>query len=249
MRTVLQSLQIRFGCRRLVRKSRKKNSPEVVASWSTLALHFRVKWLGASPNILLEIPNKKLVTTTLPDTATTITRETTTTTTTAIAAPANTAAAAIYETTTTPEQLDPVENARHVITTSAPIPTQFKLEATTTATATDSNDAISMDEQQDKEESGVGREEEAKGREKQDEVSKQEAEQRELTPIDPVRTMSANAAPCDPTNPTNACPSTVNGRVNEPQPAPSHTAYPTHARASPSDTPIPADERAIALCT
>jgi len=34
----------------------EQNSPAVVTSWSTLVLHFRVKWLGASPNTLLEIP-------------------------------------------------------------------------------------------------------------------------------------------------------------------------------------------------
>ena len=83
-------------------KISKKNSPAVVTSWPTLVLHFQVKWLGAAPDTLLEIPITKLVTTTQPDAATTVSHETTTTMITAIPTPANTAAPATYETTTTP---------------------------------------------------------------------------------------------------------------------------------------------------
>ena len=34
-------------------------APKVLTSWATLHKHFRVKWLGANPNILLEIPKNK----------------------------------------------------------------------------------------------------------------------------------------------------------------------------------------------
>ena len=86
------------------------NSLTVVASWSTLVLHFRVKWLRAAPDTLLEIPNTKPVTTTQLDAATTVSRETnttiTTTTTTTIPAHTNAAVPIIFETTATPKQLD-----------------------------------------------------------------------------------------------------------------------------------------------
>jgi len=89
----------------------EQNSPSVITSWSTLRKHFCIKWLGASTDILLEIPKQKPVTTTQICTATITSRETNTTTTTAIPTPANTATPAIYETTT----------ANNI--TPAPIPT------------------------------------------------------------------------------------------------------------------------------
>jgi hypothetical protein len=138
------------------------------------SLHFRVKWLNASRDLLLEtlhVASAKL------DTAMSTTSITAIANANTITIPAtNTAAHTIYETTMTPERLDRVENVCHVITMSAPIPTQFELEATTTATAMDLNDATSMDKQQDKEESGVGREEEEKGVEKKDGTSEREAD-------------------------------------------------------------------------
>jgi len=152
----------------------EQNSPSVITSWSTLRKHFCVKWLGASPNILLEIPNTKPVATIHPSAATTISHEmTTTTTSTVTPTPTNTTATAIYETTTTSEQLNCVADTRHVIATPTPIPT-------TTATATDPNNAMAMADQQDNEGPAVGREEERKKGEKQDETSEQEAEQHEL---------------------------------------------------------------------
>ena len=88
----------------------EQNSPSVITSWSTLRKHFCVKWLGASPNILLEIPNTKPVTTTQLDAATMVSCETNTTTatttTTTIPAHTNAAVPVIFETTATPEQLD-----------------------------------------------------------------------------------------------------------------------------------------------
>jgi hypothetical protein len=85
----------------------EKNTPAAVTSWTTFVLHFRVKWLGASPSSLLEPVSKK------PDTATPIATKTTTTTITnantaitttiTIPAPTITAALAVYKTTTTPE--------------------------------------------------------------------------------------------------------------------------------------------------
>jgi hypothetical protein len=120
----------------------EKNSPEVVASWSTLVLHFRVKWLGASPNVLLKTTETK---------------------------PADVVA----------------------------VPTTSR-ETTRTTTVTDLNNLMTAAEQQDNK-TAVGGEEEAKGQGKQDETSKREAEQRELTPVDLDRAKSANATPCDPT--------------------------------------------------
>jgi hypothetical protein len=223
----------------------EKNSPEVVASWSTLVLHFRVKWLGASPNVLLETTETK---------------------------PANVVA----------------------------VPTTSR-ETTTTTTVTDSNNLMTAAEQQDNK-TAVGGEEEAKGQGKQDETSKREAEQRELTPVDLDRAKSANATPCYPTvilpvqptpsqsddttklakptansiasgtapnasgtrspaslakpraidAPLPASPAkpSTDGRTKgsgepplplmSPQSAPPHTACLADARASPSDAPIPA---------
>jgi hypothetical protein len=143
----------------------EQNSPAVTTSWPTLVLHFRVKWLQASPEILLEIPKTKPVTTRQLDAATTVSRETTTTT---IPALANTAAPAIYETTTTPDGLDRVANARHIITLSTTIPAQPEPKPTTTAAI--SNTAT---EKQDNEEPTMGREEE-KGVEKQDGTNERE---------------------------------------------------------------------------
>ena len=34
----------------------ENSAPEVLTLWTTLHKHFCIKWLGASPNILLEIP-------------------------------------------------------------------------------------------------------------------------------------------------------------------------------------------------
>ena len=72
----------------------KQNSPSVITSWSTLRKHFCVKWLGAAPDLLLEIPKAKLVITTQLGAATIPSRETNPTTT--IPAPYNTTANAIY---------------------------------------------------------------------------------------------------------------------------------------------------------
>jgi hypothetical protein len=163
----------------------EKNSPAAVASWSTLVVHFRVKWLHASPNTLLEIP--KPVTTTKPDTATPIACETpTTTTTTATPTTTNTAALAIYETTTTtPQQLDRIADARCVIATSTPIPTQQEHQVVTTAststtTAATATDTITEIEEQDNNKPGVRREEEGKGVENQNERGEQEVERSEV---------------------------------------------------------------------
>jgi len=94
----------------------ENNSPAVVASWSTLVLHFRVKWLSTSPDSLLETPepNSKL------SAATSVTHETSTTTianantTTTIPTHIN-AAPAILEITTTSELLDQAVDVRHVM--------------------------------------------------------------------------------------------------------------------------------------
>jgi hypothetical protein len=67
----------------------ENNSPEVVASWSTLVLHFRVKWLGASPNVLLETTETKPANVVAVPT---IPREMTTTTTTTAMDPDSTIA-------------------------------------------------------------------------------------------------------------------------------------------------------------
>ena len=61
----------------------EQNSPSIITSWSTLRKHFCVKWLGASTDILLEIPKEKPVTSTQLCTATNTSREMNTTTTTA----------------------------------------------------------------------------------------------------------------------------------------------------------------------
>jgi hypothetical protein len=123
------------------------NTPAAVTSWSTFVLHFRVKWLRASPDSLLETDSVTLA----PLDAATLNAiaNTTTTTATIIPAPANTAAPAIYETTKTPEQYDRVANAHHDNTPPTPAPTRLEVKQTTTATtATDPNDAITATEQQ-----------------------------------------------------------------------------------------------------
>ena len=56
----------------------ENSSPEVISSWSTLRKHFRIKWLGANPNVLLGITETKPATI---GAATTTSRQTTTTTT------------------------------------------------------------------------------------------------------------------------------------------------------------------------
>jgi len=116
----------------------ERNSPKVLTSWFTLANHFRVKWLNASPNLLLEIPKIEPVTIPVPDAATTVSCETTTTTTTttAIPAPANTAAPATYETT---ERVDRVTGARHVITPPTPAAPQLATDSTILAATPVSN--------------------------------------------------------------------------------------------------------------
>jgi hypothetical protein len=114
-------------------KNFEQNSPSIITSWSTLPKHFCVKWPGASPNILPEIPNTKPVTTTQPGTATMISHEMTTTTT--ILAPYNTTADTIYE-TVTPEQCKHVADACHVIASPTPITNQLDLETTTSTTTT-----------------------------------------------------------------------------------------------------------------
>jgi hypothetical protein len=130
----------------------EENTPAAVTSWTTLALHFRVKWLGASPSSLLEPVSKK------PDTATPIATETpttttvtnankVTTTTTAIPAPTNSVTTLIHETTTAPERHSRVAEVRHV--TTQPAPEQVQVEAELTAT-----------ERRRNEEMAVGREEE-----------------------------------------------------------------------------------------
>jgi len=155
----------------------EKKSPAVVASWPILVLHFRVKWLGASPNTLLEIPKTTPVPTTQLDAATTISRETTTTTTTAIPAPANTAIRATYE--TTPQRLDRVADTCHVIAPRTPITNQVGLETPTSTTATNSDNAMATAKQQDNEKLAAGSEEEERKVGKQDGMGEREAGGRE----------------------------------------------------------------------
>jgi hypothetical protein len=163
----------------------ESNSPMVLTSWPTFVNHFRVRWLGAPLSLLLEpepVISKK------PDTATPIATETPTTivtnantaitTTTAIPAPTSTAALTVYKTTTTPERPDRVADARHVIASPMPFPTQVELEATTTTSSMDLNNAITTAEQQDNEKRAAGREV-GKGVEKWDGTSKREVERRE----------------------------------------------------------------------
>jgi hypothetical protein len=124
---------------------------------------------------LLKTPETKLPTI---DTATTTSRETSTTTTTATPTPTtNTAVRTIYETTATPKRLDRVTDTRHVIATPAVLPTQLEHKvATTIATATDPDNAITTAKQQDNEGQAVGREEEERGVEKRDRANKWKAE-------------------------------------------------------------------------
>ena len=177
----------------------KKNSPAVVTSWPTLVSHFRVKWLGAAPDTLLEIPITKLVTTTQPDAATTVSRETTTTTTMIIPAPANTAAPATYETTTMPQ--------RHVIAPPTLIPAQSEVDLTTSTTTTDSSNTVTTAIRQDQEELAVGREEEwgEKKGVREQEVDTGEQERAEVTQGEvrdpapsPTARVAANAKPHEP---------------------------------------------------
>src|ERR1700692_2480136 len=130
----------------------KQNSPSVITLWSTLRKHFCIKWLGASTNILLEIPKQKPVTTTQICTATITSRETNTTTTTAIPAHSNTAIPTILEITTTSKLLN---------------------QAADPTTTADPNSTIMTMEQQDNVEQAIAREEEqeekeAEEREEQD---------------------------------------------------------------------------------
>jgi hypothetical protein len=95
----------------------EQNSPSVITSWSTLHKHFCVKWLGASTDILLEIPKQKPVTTTQICTATITSCETNTTTTTAIPAHSNTAAPTILEITTALKLLNQAADPNSTIMT------------------------------------------------------------------------------------------------------------------------------------
>jgi hypothetical protein len=129
----------------------ESNFPTVVASWSTLVKHFRVKWLGGSPDLLLETPKSKPVTPVQLDVAASVTREmnttaiansntiiTATTTTTAVPKPVNPATPTTLEPTTVVEPLEPVADVRHVMTMPAPARTEIELTTiiTTTTTAT-----------------------------------------------------------------------------------------------------------------
>ena len=114
----------------------EQNSPSVIILWSTLRKHFCVKWLGASTDLLLEISKAKPVTTTQLGAATITSREMNITTTSS--APDDTAAPTIYK-TTTPECLDHVVDACHVIAPPTPIPNQPELETTTPTTTPDSS--------------------------------------------------------------------------------------------------------------
>src|ERR1700736_3278253 len=58
----------------------ENSSPEVLTSWTTLCKRFRIKWLDANPNILLEIPETKDSTIRATSTATDSNNTTTTTT-------------------------------------------------------------------------------------------------------------------------------------------------------------------------
>jgi hypothetical protein len=158
------------------------NTPAAVTSWSTFVLHFRVKWLRASPDSLLETDS---VTSAPLDAATSnAIANATTTTATIIPAPANTAAPAIYETPKTPAQYDRVANARHDNTPPTPAPTRSEVKqtttATTTATATDPNDAITTTEQQYDEGQAVEREEGGRGVEKQEGMDEREPGRQEV---------------------------------------------------------------------
>ena len=151
----------------------ERNSPTVVASWSTFVKHFRVKWLGAPPSSLLEpdpVISKKTDTATPIVFATVANANMVTTTTTTIPAHINTAVPATFDTTATPERLDQEVDARHV----TPVPTRSGVKPTTTTTVTAPNNAIVTTEQQDNKDPAVGREEEEKGVEKQDRTNEQE---------------------------------------------------------------------------
>jgi hypothetical protein len=174
----------------------EKNSPAAIASWSDLILHFRVKWLGAAPDTLLEI--KKPVTTTELDTATTITYETSTTTTTnanttittttTTPAPTSTAALPVHKTTTMPARPNRVADTQHVITPPMLNPAQHEAE-TTNASMDSSPSNIGAtytavrQHGRTKEEPEVERvemlKEEEKGGEKRKEMSEREVEWRE----------------------------------------------------------------------
>jgi hypothetical protein len=100
----------------------------------------------------------------------------------------NTTAPTTLETTTTSEASNRALDVRHV--TLTPTPTAALLETkptNTAATATDLNDAISMDEQRDNKKSGVGREEEEKGVEKQERVREQEVDTGEQERIEGIQ--------------------------------------------------------------
>ena len=156
----------------------ESNSPMVLTSWPMFVNHFRVRWLRASPSSLLEpdpVISKK------PDTATPIATETPTTIimnantviTTTTPAHCNTSVPTTFETTATPKQLDQEVDARHVM----PVSTRLEVKATSTTTAADSNNAITMAKQQDNEEPTMGRKEEQEGGiEKQNGASEREAD-------------------------------------------------------------------------
>jgi hypothetical protein len=220
----------------------ERNSPTVVASWSTLRLHFRVKWLKASPDSLLDtlqVASAKLDTATSTTSTTAIANAKTTT----IPAPANTAAQAIYETTATPEQLDQALDVRHV----TPVPARSAVELTTTTTAADLNSAITEIEQQDEEEPGVRRVEDGKGVEKEDGASKRETERREVDTRERGGTGITQGEVRDP------APSPTDGTAVDPEPDEperfdwatdideSPGPVPTFVNAKPDHTPAPVD--------
>ncbi|KIM80441.1 hypothetical protein PILCRDRAFT_9623, partial [Piloderma croceum F 1598] len=215
----------------------EKNTPAAVTSWSTLVLHFRVKWLRASPDSLLKMDSV----TSAPLDAATLNNNanTTTTTTTIIPAPANTATPAIYETTKTPEQYDHVANARHDNTppTSAPTRSEVKqtTTATTTATTTNPDNTIMMAKQQDDEELAVGGKEEERGLEKQMGTREREARRRETGAgeqgrmgmtqdgvRDPAPSPTAHIVPAMPSNSTT--PTLINPAPGDPIVDPDRTA-------------------------
>jgi hypothetical protein len=201
----------------------EKNSPAAVALWSNLILHFRVKWLGASPNTLLEI--RKPVTTTELDTATTIAYETTTTTitnantatttTTTIPAPTSTAALAVYKTTTTPERPDRVADTRCIIALLTPTPTKPELETPTSTTATNSDNAIATVKHQDDEKRVAEREEGGEEVKKWEEMSEREVERREADTGEQERAAVTQGEVRDPAqSPTTRA--AANARPHEP---------------------------------
>jgi hypothetical protein len=152
----------------------EQNSLSVIALWSTLRKHFCVKWLGASSDSLLKIPEGKPVTMTQLGAATITSHEMNTTTT--IPTPNITTTNAIYK-TATPERLNPVVDAHHIIAPPMPIPNQLELKtATSTTTAMDSNNTMAIEQQDNKEATVGGEKEQEMGVEKQDRTSERKTD-------------------------------------------------------------------------